>query len=167
MFSAVSCVKQKQYPNDSVLGANIFGVMINDKPLLPCVSLFNNGTAIQSNSQPYPNNYWRVNVSMKNKCDKSYDYGRYVSVTFDSLDIHENKVYKLWNAFSNKRSQVLCYYSEELKEFGSDSTLSGTILVRKFDPINKIISASFEAILKEKTSNQTVYLTNGKYDVKF
>jgi hypothetical protein len=94
-------------------------------------------------------------------------YGRYVVVSFDSIQVAENTTYKFGNGFNTLNGQVRCIYSEDSNDYVSDSTLPGTITVRKFDPISRIISASFEATLKEKNSGQLVTLTQGKFDLKY
>jgi hypothetical protein len=62
---------------------------------------------------------------------------------------------------------VRCIYSEDLDDYVSDSTLPGNITIRKFDPVSRTISASFEATLKEKNSGQLLTLTQGNFDLKY
>ena len=161
------CIKQKDYPTDTSDGQGTFGATINGKQVLPCVPFLTNGGPIRTNSHPYSSTHFFISTSFTNTCDKNYTYGRYVIVSFDSIPIIEGNTYKFGNGYNFVMGQIRCIYSQDLNDYVSDSTLPGTITIRKFDPVSRIISASFEATLKEKNSGQLVSLTQGKFDLTY
>ncbi len=168
LFSCfVGCTKQKSYPTDTNDGQGTFGATINNKQVLPCVPFLTNGGPISTNSFQYSPTLFSISISARNTCDKNYTYGRYVVVSFDSILVVENATYKFGNGFNAANNQVRCVYSEDLSDYVSDSTLPGSITVRKFDPLSRIISASFEATSKEKNNGQLRTLTQGKFDLKY
>ena len=137
---------------------------IDNVKLLPCVPFLTNGGPIKTNSSQDSPSHFSISILAKNRCDTKYTYGRSLIISFDSVEIMENRTYKLGNSnFLN--GQVSCRYSEELIEFGSDSTLPGTITVQKFNPQLRVISASFEASLKDFNSAKIVTLKEGKFDI--
>ena len=133
----------------------------------PCVPALTNGGPIKTNSYFYSPTHGSISISSSNRCDRSYTYGRYVVVSFDSVRLAENTTYKFGNGYNAVNGQVRCIYSEDLDDYVSDSTLPGTITIHKFDPVSRNISASFEATLKEKNTGQIVTLTQGKFDLKY
>lgn len=155
------CTKDKQD------GQGSFSAKINGKDMLPCVPTLTNGGPIKTNSYFYSSTHGSISVSASNRCERSYTYGKYIVVSFDSVILAENTTYKFGNGYNAVNGQVRCIYSEDLNDYVSDSTLSGNITIRKFDPVSRIISASFEATLKEKNSGQLLTLTQGNFDLKY
>ncbi len=117
---------------------------------------------LKTTSQNLSSTFSSFTIQAKNTCDRTDIYGRYVSIYFFNLLIEENKTYKFG---SFQKDQVSCAYSENSKEFYSDSTMSGSITIRKFDPILKVLSGNFDATLKQRDSSKTVIIRHGTFDV--
>ncbi|MDP9229449.1 MAG: hypothetical protein M3O67_02110 [Bacteroidota bacterium] len=160
-----SCNKQKNFPGETTEGKNVLGCFINGVSFLPCVDFLQ--WRIKAQGYPLSPTHYVIGVSARNNCDSKYEYGRSIIISFDSIQIEENKTYKLGRFYDGKKGQVSCLYSVDLKSFTSDSALDGTITVRKFDIQRRILSASFNAILKQRDSTGTASLTQGTFDVMY
>jgi hypothetical protein len=165
--SFTACKKDNGSKGDTKDAQGTFSAVINNKQFIPCVPLLTIGGPIKTNFFIHTLTHPFISVSANNRCDRDYTYGRYIIVSFDSVQIVENATYKLGNAAVAARGQVKCMYSEDLINYDSDSTLPGTITVLKYDILAQTLSASFEATLKDMNSGQTVSLTQGRFDIKY
>lgn len=163
-------IKQKEFPTDTTEGKNVFGCYIDNKMLLPCrpwgISEYNL-SILKTNSWQYDLTHFGISISANNSCDKSYTYGRYVIISFDSVQISTNATYKLGSFYGTTRNKVSCLYSEDLQGYSSDSSLNGSLIVTYFDKDKRILSGKLEATLKDINNTKTVQLKEGKFDVKF
>lgn len=159
-----TCKKQKGYPADTNTGANVFGCYVDGQLFIPCASF---QWRVKSVVQGDLNNFPFLTISAQNRCDRKYIYGRGFILYIDSVNLVENQTYKLGNYYNYKRGTPQLLYYEDLNYFGSDTSLPGTITIRKFDPVHKILSANFNAVVRSADSTQTKALTRGTFDVTF
>lgn len=149
-------------------GQGTFSAKINGRELLPCVRILTMGGPIRTTSDFFlsaPAGY--LSISSTNRCDPAYTYGRNIHVSFDSVILAANTLYKFGNGFSAVRGQVTCTYMEDLTQYVSDSTLPGSITILAFDTASRRISASFDATLREINSGQLKTLTQGKFNLTY
>ncbi len=149
-------------------GNGTFSAKINGRELHPCVPFLTNGGPIRIVSDFFlspPAAY--LSISSRNRCDPAYTYGRAITVSFDSVVLSPNTMYKFGNGFSPGSGQVRCTYMEELTQYVSDSTLPGSITILSLDTATRRISAMFDATLKEINNGQLITVTQGKFDVLY
>ncbi len=157
---------KKQDPSFTPDDQGTFEARINNIQLLPCLITPINGGPITTSFLQFSSTHYTISASAKNACDEYYPHDRFVNIHFDSIQIEENRTYKLGNGNNVINGQVRCLYYQSSTKFVSDSTLAGTITVTKFNPISRILAASFEGTLKD-LSGQTISLTQGKFDLKY
>ena len=160
-----ACKKQKGYPENSNSGSNVFGCYVDGGLFIPCASYqrsINSSLAVLDTAH-----LTFGNVSARNKCDKQFMYGRYFTLFIDSVNLLENKTYKLGNFYSFHPGVISITYNEDLNSFTSDSSIAGTITIRKFDHQRRILSAYFETLVWSLDSTKTKTLTKGTFDISF
>jgi hypothetical protein len=170
-----SCKKydrQNGFPSETKTGANTFGSYVDKIQLIPCktiggISPVKKLEASSYHGYGYAENYVDFGILAVNDCDKHYTYGRSIFIRFDSMEIETNKTYKFGSRSDNSKNKVTCQYSQDLVDYNSDSTLSGTITVTYYDKSKKIMSGKFEATLKRRDGPETVNITTGVFDVTF
>lgn len=158
----MSCTKQKHYPSESSTGKNVFGCYVNQKEFIPCARLFQWHLKTSGQNLTSPTNL-TIKIEAQNICDNSYTYARRVNIYFSKVPVQEKITYKFGRF---QEGQISCVYSEDLNYYYSDSILSGSITIRRFDPMTNILSADFDAVLKHRDSLKTVTITKGTFDVK-
>ena len=170
--SCKKCYRQNGFPSETRTGANTFGGYVDKIEFLPCkttggISPVKKLEASSYHGYGYAENYVDFGILAVNDCDKHYIYGRSISIQFDSMEIETNKTYKFGSRSDNSKNKVTCQYSQDLVDYNSDSTLSGSITVTYYDNSKKIMSGKFEATLKRRDGPETVNITTGVFDVTF
>ena len=159
------CKKQKGYPENTDSGSNMFGCYVDSRLFIPCGTYqwtINSALGILDT-----NNLTFGSVSVRNKCENQYQFGRYFILSIDSVRLQENKTYKLSNFYVHHSNEISILYNEDLNAFTSDSSISGSISIRKFDPKRKIMSGNFETLVWSLDSTQTKLLPKGTFDISF
>lgn len=164
--------KQNGFPAETKTGANTFGCYVDKVEFIPCkttggISPVKKLEASGYQGYGYSPNHIDIGISAINDCDKHYTYGRTLLIQFDRIEIATNTTYKFGSFFDTTKNKVSCMYSQDLEDYSSDSTLSGTITVTNYDYSKKIISGKFEATLKRRNGPETVKITTGIFDVTF
>lgn len=166
----LSCKKedrQKDFPSETTTGANTFGCYVDNAPFLPCKTLGGISPVRKLQTSFYNVNPDRpqITVSAVNDCEKNIS--RSIFIAFDSVALAANTTYKLGSYWGNTKNKVGCLYYQDGAQFGSDSTLNGSITVINFDSERRILSVRFEATLQDINSSKKVQVTQGRFDVKF
>jgi hypothetical protein len=87
-----------------------------------------------------------------------------IFLTTDSLALAEGqtvsfKIQASGNAYA--------YYNFQNFTYGTNDTVSGNLTITKFDLANRIISGKFYFNGKDTASNETVKITNGRFDLHY
>ena len=163
----VSCKKDRQngFPEETKTGANTFGCYIDNAVLIPCKkpSMYP-GERLKANWWFYDTSHIDLGISAVDDCDRVH---RSFQIVFDSMDIAANTMYKFSDYSDTTGNTVKCSYRQDLVEYYSDSSLSGTVTVTNFDKNYRIISGKFEVRLQEFRGARTVSVTKGRFDVTF
>ena len=163
----IECKKSNNnsLPPETQVGNNTFGCLVNGKVFRP------KGGGLSPNyscyyQQIYPGNtgfYFHVSGSDLSNSSIAYD----VNINCDSVRISENQTYTLSN--TQKGNSVGAYLIVTLaknNEYTTNVTLTGQLIVKKFDEINHIASGTFwfNAV---NTLGDTVKITDGRFDMKY
>jgi hypothetical protein len=168
-LTSIQCKKEKtSLPPETQEGKNTFGCFVNGKIFVP------KGGGLRSNRDSYyqqiyqgPNGFvFHVAGADLSTASIVYD----VNINCDSINISENKVYKLTN--SKKGNSVGAYMiisstaSSTFNEYTTTADLTGELFIKKFDQVKHIVAGTFwfTAI---NSSGDSAKITDGRFDMKF
>lgn len=139
MFSSCRKDRQKDFPSETTTGANTFGCYVDKNQFLPCKTTggISPLKKLETSSYYYDTSNISISISTVNDCDNNYTYGRYIIIQFDSIGIVTNTTYKFGSFYNTSKNTVSCMYSQDLADYSSDSSLSGTLTVTYYDNVKK------------------------------
>jgi hypothetical protein len=169
-FALSACKKedrQKAYLVETTTGANTFGCYVDNAQFLPCKTLggISPVKKLQTTFYNFDTKRPEITVSAVNDCEDNVF--RSIFIAFDSVALVPNTTYKLGSYWGTTKNKVGCLYDQDGAQFGSDSTLNGTVTVTYFDQEKRILSGRVDATLQDINSAKKVQVTQGRFDVKF
>jgi hypothetical protein len=172
ILTSSQCKKNKQVdifdqlPAETQIGANTFGCLVNGKVFKPKGSSLA-GPILQANYQLIysPPTGYILGITGR---DRSTEEIKSISIGFDSLIAEQGKKYQLTTIIKgNAGGQYGLYPSTgSYQIFQSNDTATGELWIKKFDPVNQIVSGTFwfDAV---NGSGQKVEVRDGRFDVRY
>ncbi|MGY0426673.1 MAG: hypothetical protein ACWIPI_07575 [Polaribacter sp.] len=165
---------QDQLPPITQTGANTFGCIINDKVLIPKDKTGytppGGGTPKGIIVKHRPNNNFIIDVAnlKDNGSDDIYIYiYNLTSTGIYNLGLSNNQTDI---SFSPNYSHAFCrtYDGVNQGKVYLSNLNSGTITITRFDPVNFIVSGTFElSVFNKDNPNETIEVTDGRFDVNW
>ena len=151
-FSA--CQEDDELPAITAEGKNTFGCLVNGELWLPKGRLGQGAAFIELQ---LPENKEVINLYVD---DDKTNSGITISIN-DSPGLKTEKIYDLkddayYVEYSSNRNGKLCFYRQ---------VLDGYIKLSKFNPGGNIISGTFEFKAYSDACNDTVTITEGRFDI--
>lgn len=168
-----SCRKHKpidpvsQLPPETQTGANTFGCLVNGQVFKPGGAQLSGGS-LSCNYQFVNGGYYfrLAAISRNNNTGESKSIGLFT----DSLRIEQGIEY-IFSAPQIKGGAYAVYgYSKPtpmtIYDYETNQIYNGTVLVKKLDTVNQIISGTFR-FKAVSTNSDTVKITDGRFDVHY
>jgi hypothetical protein len=171
LFSFSQCKKNKneepQLPPETATGAMTFGCKVNGKVFVPRDGRGKPGLFVQYvNLGSGPGGGWYLNIPARNWIPSMPDG---VNIGTDSLLIVEGNTYEFKRSISNTRIMgafsTFCDFNG--KTYAKTALDTGSIFIKKFDPINRIISATFSYSATDISSGEKINITEGRFDIRY
>ena len=152
---------QPQLPPETQTGAMTFGCKVNGKVFVPRDGNGKPGLYVQYvNLGNVPDGGWHLNIPAYNYATK-----RGVSIETDSLLLVEGKNYE----FKRLKGYPLTWYEESVNGstviYGKLDANSGSLLIKKHDPSQRIISGTFQFVGTNVSTGETITVTDGRFDI--
>jgi|SRR5690606_18178322 len=157
-FSLTTCRKKQEavLPPETTIGAMSFGCKINGKVFVPKDGRGKPGLYVQ---YVYLDGGWYLNIPALDWQDRHIEG---VSITTDSLLVSENEIYPIGTTKGGFRA----FYSKE-KDYRKLDNDVGEVTIKKFDPVNRILSGTFFFTGTHESTGEKVEVTEGRFDVRF
>lgn len=156
-----------QLPPETQTGANTFGCLVNGQAFTPKGSSLA-GSILQANYQliyaPSSTGYI-LGITGR---DRSTEEIKSILIGFDSLAAEEGRRYQLTTIIKGNAGGQYGLYppTGSYQIFQTNNTAIGELWIKKFDPVNQIVSGTFwfDAV---NANGQKVEVRNGRFDVRF
>ena len=157
-FSLTTCRKKQEavLPPETTIGAMSFGCKINGKVFVPKDGRGKPGLYVQ---YVYLDGGWYLNIPAVNWKDRPLEA---VSLTTDSMQISENQTFPIGNSKGGFRA----FYAH-LGKYVKLNNDEGEVTIKKFDPVNRILSGTFFFTGTHESTGEKVEVTEGRFDVRF
>jgi hypothetical protein len=162
-----SCKKENNKNEISTDEQGTLEATLGNDRITPCILGPTTNSPITTGYQQVSPTAYTLYATSINSCDNNSVYGHALTVSFDSIMIEVNRTYKLGNFNVISTGQIQCTFFFFPYHYVSDINLPGTITITKFDAVTKRLSASFEGILKDENTGNSINLTQGVFDLKF
>ena len=167
LFTFSQCkkkIEEPQLPPETTTGAMTFGCKVNGKVFVPKDGNGRPGLYVQYvNLGPGPGGGWYLNIPAINyKSDKREN----INISTDSLLVQEGTTYMLKKIKGNAQAFYAEVNSGSVIMYPKLNTDSGSLYIRKFDVINRILSGTF-SFIGTNSVGQAVNITEGRFDIRY
>ena len=151
--------EEPQLPPETTSGAMTFGCKVNGKVFVPKDGRGRPGLFVQYvNLGAGPGGGWFLNIPAS---DWSISPIKGVNIETDSLLVSEGIDYPF--KYSKGFARAFYQEGEVYPKLDNDE---GSLFIKKFDQTNRIISGTF-SFIGTASSGQKVYITEGRFDVRY
>jgi hypothetical protein len=163
LFTFSQCKKKKeelQLPPETTTGAMTFGCKVNGKVFVPQDGNGRPGLYVQYvNLGSGLGGGWFLNIPAVDWQSSPIEG---VSITTDSLLLQEGMYYQ----FNLGKGNAQAFYSKVV-EYHKLENDSGSLFIKKFDPMNRILSGTFSFIGTYSATGEKVNVTEGRFDIRY
>jgi hypothetical protein len=165
------CKKNKdaeaQLPPETATGAMTFGCKVNGKVFVPRdgrgrLGLFCRYVNLGSG----PGGGWYLSIPATDWVPETIPA---VDITTDSLLLVEGMSYDFKLGSNNQpiKGTVQAVYSNGFNSYPKISNEAGSLLIKKFDQSNRIISGTFSFIGTNTANGEKLNITEGRFDIRY
>lgn len=155
-------VHKPELPPETTIGAMTFGCKINGKVFVPRDGSGKPGLYVQYvnyNIGPGAIGGWYLNIPATDWKSRPI---KGVSITTDSLLVHEGGIYEF--KMSKGNAQAEYYMQIEYHKMDSDN---GELHITKFDKQKRILSGTFFFTGTNISTGEKVSVTDGRFDIRY
>ncbi len=169
LFTFSQCKKDKksaleQLPAETQTGANSFGCLIDGKAFIPAGDPF--GGPVKKAQYQYVNGRYAFGISGSKSSGEEVGS---ISIVGDSVIISTGTFDLTRRAINGKLSGG--YYFSKLGTlgniYGTNETVKGQLIIKKFDQINLIVSGTFWFDAIDTTTKKNLQIREGRFDLRY
>ena len=170
LFIFSQCKKkteEPQLPPETTTGAMTFGCKINGKVFVPKDGRGKPGLYVKYvYLGPGVGEGWFLNIPATDWTTNPSDA---VVIQTDSLLVEEARVYEFMLTPSYQRIKGTFYTVCDIadKTFAKTTNDNGTITIKKFDQINRILSGTFFYSATNISTGEKINVTDGRFDIRY
>jgi hypothetical protein len=170
LFTFSQCKKKTeelQLPPETTTGAMTFGCKVNGKVFVPKDGRGQPGLFVQYvNLGAVVGGGWFLNIPATNWVPSTPEG---VNIGTDSLLISEGSTYEFKLSTTNQRIKgsfnTFCDFNG--KTYAKTASDIGSIYIRKFDQINRILSGTFFYSATNISTGEKITITEGRFDIRY